>query len=769
MNAHPVTAWLAARGIAPEEIVSVCWKPDPADFKALAVTAEKAASAIPAHLADADCWVSTNPLRPGLKPGRKGCEVDVVRWACVPADLDVKRGGMPTFEAAQNVIETLSGMLAVQPCAVVMTGHGLQPVWTLEPDPGVTDWSSSADPAFQEACALSRRWGALVRHVAALHGGAADSIVNLDRVLRAPGTVNRKSESEPVATTLELPGGGPLSLDRLRQALDAHTPTTAAAPRPVATRSTAGAQAPVQAGRYAAYERSIIQGELARLTELPRPWHEGARWDLTTFEVACNLLEVANSDWSALTIDEAEMLLHENAPQDHAWGERQVDAKWKSALNKVGDTPRPTPPERERDGDPFSLDYSAPVTRSGDAMAALPAGRAPTQTVMPTPAQPMEVARRLVADLWTRNGTPTLLRYQGMFYLWAGTHWAAAELDDLRSRVYIALEGTFYLKPTKEGFERVPWQPNKSSVANIVECLAAVSKPDFEIFEGMWLGQRPSGPAIALANGVVDVATRQVSAHSPLYFNLWSLPYEYCPDAAPPVRWLAFIEEVLGDEPGAIECLQEWFGYVLSGRTDLQKMLLILGPTRSGKGTISRVLLALVGARNVAAPSLSSMSSHFGLAPLIGKPLAVIADARVAMRSTRTAVEALLKIVGEDAQTIDRKNISTWTGTLGSRLMILANEPPSFLDASGAVAARFVVISMAKSFPRGQGGPRARGEARHRAARHPQLVTRRPRPADQAEAVHAAGRIGRRRRGHAPRRLVGRRVHRRPLRGRPAV
>jgi len=382
MNAHPVTAWLAARGIAPEEIVAVCWKPDGADFKALAVTAEKAASAIPAHLADADCWVSTNPLRPGLKPGRKGCEVDVVRWACVPADLDVKQGGMPTFEAAQNVIETLSGMLGVQPSAVVMTGHGLQPVWALEPQPGVTDWSSSANPAFKDACALSRRWGALVRHVAALHGGAADSVFNLDRVLRAPGTVNRKPESEPVATTLDLPGGGLLSLDRLRQALDGHTPPTPPERNPeraISPRPTPEPGSP-RSTREGAYERAAIQGELARLAALPQPWHEGAGWDLTTYKTACNLIELANSEWTALTIEEAEMLLHENAPKDHAWGERQVNAKWQSALHKIGDEARPAPPEqaRPRDDDPFTAGY---VAQAAVASATGPARTRPSLRV----------------------------------------------------------------------------------------------------------------------------------------------------------------------------------------------------------------------------------------------------------------------------------------------------------------------------------------------------------------------------------------------------
>ena len=84
----------------------------------------------------------------------------------------------------------------------------------------------------------------------------------------------------------------------------------------------------------------------------------------------------------------------------------------------------------------------------------------------------------------------------------------------------------------------------------------------------------------------------------------------------------------------AIDALGEWFGYVISGRLDLHKILLMVGPTRGGKGAIARVLGALVGMPNVAGPTLNSLTGDFGLAPLIGKSLAVVADMRIAGRDT---------------------------------------------------------------------------------------------------------------------------------------
>ena len=53
------------------------------------------------------------------------------------------------------------------------------------------------------------------------------------------------------------------------------------------------------------------------------------------------------------------------------------------------------------------------------------------------------------------------------------------------------------------------------------------------------------------------------------------------------------------------------------GRLDLHKIMLLVGPTRAGKGVISRTLGRLVGIDNVAGPTLSSLSGDFGLAPLL--------------------------------------------------------------------------------------------------------------------------------------------------------
>ena len=164
------------------------------------------------------------------------------------------------------------------------------------------------------------------------------------------------------------------------------------------------------------------------------------------------------------------------------------------------------------------------------------------------------------------------------------------------------------------------------------------------------------------------------------------------------MRWRTFQNELWPGDPESASALQEWFGYVISGRLDLHKILLLVGPTRGGKGVIARLLSALLGYENVAGPTLSSLNHDFGLAPLIGKSLAVVSDARMNGRNAHVVVERLLSISGEDSLTVNRKYREQWTGKLPTRIMLCSNELPQLGDASMAIAGRFVPLLLSRSW-----------------------------------------------------------------------
>ena len=133
--------------------------------------------------------------------------------------------------------------------------------------------------------------------------------------------------------------------------------------------------------------------------------------------------------------------------------------------------------------------------------------------------------------------------------------------------------------------------------------------------------------------------------------------------------------------------------------TSQHRILGLIGPPRCGKGVIARVLRRLIGVENTVGPTLASLAESFGLSPLIGKPLAIIGDARLSAKSDRSAVtERLLSISGEDTLSCNRKNNSYWTGQLPTRLVLLTNETPWLTDSSRALAGRFLILHMTESF-----------------------------------------------------------------------
>ena len=315
--------------------------------------------------------------------------------------------------------------------------------------------------------------------------------------------------------------------------------------------------------------------------------------------------------------------------------------------------------------------------------------------LLPPPSDPMAVARVFIEQHCTRQDTLTLRYWCGSWWAWRTTYWAEVEERSVRSLLYHFTDKALYRDP-KKGL--LPWAPTRHRIRDLLEALGAcVLLPD-HLMQPCWLDDRPSGPIVAVRNGLLDINTYELHAHSPLYFCTVSVPFDYDASAPEPRRFLNFLGELWPDEPEAIEALGEWYGYVISGRLDLQKIFLMVGPTRGGKGVIGRILTALIGKPNVCGPTLSSFAGDFGLAPLIGKSLAVISDARFSGKNGSTVVERMLSISGEDTLTVNRKYREQWSGKLPTRLHVISNELPHLGDASTAIVGRFIILILSRSW-----------------------------------------------------------------------
>jgi putative DNA primase/helicase len=251
-------------------------------------------------------------------------------------------------------------------------------------------------------------------------------------------------------------------------------------------------------------------------------------------------------------------------------------------------------------------------------------------------------------------------------------------------------------------------QVHCSLVRDVVAAVAGMCLVPARDEVPLWLDQEPPFPDAAILpcrNAIVHLPslTQQkvpaFVAATPKFFNRHALDFDFDVNAPEPVGWLQFLKALWGTDSESIEALQTWFGYCLTPDTSLEKILFLHGPKRSGKGTIAKVLAGLIGPANVANPTLAGLATNFGLAPLIGKTLATISDARLSGRTDQAViVERLLSLSGRDPITIDRKYKSAWTGPLSARFMILSNELPRLIDQAGAFASRLIILRMTRSF-----------------------------------------------------------------------
>lgn len=323
---------------------------------------------------------------------------------------------------------------------------------------------------------------------------------------------------------------------------------------------------------------------------------------------------------------------------------------------------------------------------------------APAPKVLASPEEPFEVASRFIAARWMRDNAETLRWWRGGWRAWDGTAWRELENGEMRTQAYEFTKDATYLD--KKG-ELHDWSPTRYKVSDLLDALRARCHLESRVRSPAWIdapGRFPAQELVSVGNGLLHVPTRSLLPHDPRLFNTMSVPFSYDSTAPAPVRWTAFLNQLWDDQPDAIAALQEFFGYVISGATDLHKILLVIGPTRAGKGVITRVMESLLGPENCVGPTLASLAANFGLQPLIGKALAVIADARLGYGNTSPVVERLLSVSGEDVLTIDRKYQDPWTGPLPTRFVVVSNELPRFGDASGAIASRFVALTLRRSF-----------------------------------------------------------------------
>ena len=236
---------------------------------------------------------------------------------------------------------------------------------------------------------------------------------------------------------------------------------------------------------------------------------------------------------------------------------------------------------------------------------------------------------------------------------------------------------------------------NVGAMVTAVEDLTFTEAKPFE-----WIDEPASAPdprnLVLFRNGLLDINSGKLLPLDGSYFATAVPDFDYDELADCPA-WLHWLDERL--DPSFHPTLQEWAGYVMVPDTTAHRFATFTGPPRSGKSTSKNIIEQLVGTDHISRKQLADLGKEFGLQDAVDKRLIVVPDAKDVPGNQRgQALERLLAITGGDITGVPRKYLPAVSTKLLTRLLVLGNRQPQWIDESGALAARQLAIVFDRPF-----------------------------------------------------------------------
>lgn len=442
--------------------------------------------------------------------------------------------------------------------------------------------------------------------------------------------------------------------------------------------STLKADPTVQSGQHAAYETKVINAELARVQGLAMTGWDGAPWDITTFETACTLIEMANAPWTSITLEQMHTAFVQACPP----AEPGYDpaAKWQSALARVGSKARDAPAPRVSD---LEAMFGPAVALGPSALQSAGQVEAVVQGTM-TDAN--------VADAFVRWITGRVIYCPGLGWLrWDGRKWAQTDEAVIlhESKVFAqALTVAAARSGDSEQLKAAVPRMNASTISAVVRLAkgnpglrAEVSEFDADPY------------LLNCANGTLDLRTRSLRPHDPRDMLTKVTAGAYDPSANSGT-WEAFLTSILPD--GALrDYLRRIVGQAIYGRVREHLFPVLTGVGANGKGSTYGAITHTLGEyATVINPEILMARERGGIG---GPEMMTLRGARLVVGSEteegRRLDEATMKrLTGGDELTARNLYCPPVTWQPSHQLIYVTNALPKVKGNDPAVWRRIRVI-----------------------------------------------------------------------------
>jgi P4 family phage/plasmid primase-like protien len=398
--------------------------------------------------------------------------------------------------------------------------------------------------------------------------------------------------------------------------------------------------------------------------------YDGEPWDIGTYEVACTLMQLARSDWTALTLDEARAIVMEHAPRDPGFTDARVTDKVDSAIRSTEGKTRslPTPPRESNTSWMDEIDT--------------PAAPAPAVAPDAAPAPAEKPARAHPGDFFDKDGLRAADLAKAVFdegpIRWGqNQRWWVWDAKGVWCEDKLAVQNRTIdiLKNRYRG----------AHVSNAEDIVKRFAEP--------LVIDSPDSSKINFANGMLDWSAQAMHPHSPESASTVQIPWFYEPDATCE-RFDAFLDSVMS--PDYQKLVWEMIGYLLYSGNPLQVAFLLHGSGGNGKGTLIKVITAMLGKENLAHQSLDALNGDkFAAANLFGKIANIAGDIDATFQESTARFKML---TGEDRFSGEYKYGDSFGFNNFAVPLFSANKIPGSADVSKGYLRRWVNIEFDRIF-----------------------------------------------------------------------
>lgn len=502
---------------------------------------------------------------------QRGSNKDIFSLPCVWLEIDIQGGvhaakNLPTKEQAEMLLNTFP----LEPSIVNHSGGGLHCYWLFEQPVRIY-----SEKDRQGAERMLKRFQTIFIRLAYSQGFVIDNTSDLARVLRVPGTFNRKEEPKPVRT-LKLDADQRYSLLELLEAIQE-----------------VEAKLPQELKSERQLKREHIE------TDIP---------DANASKIVSDCLFIQNylehketasyPEWlAALTIgaycENGEQLVHEWSRGHPSYSEREVDRKYEEIRSHM--KPRTCAAIHEEFGTCAGCKYFGKIN-SPIALGLKGKINRETRERKVFKNTDLGNAERLVY----RHGQN--IRYNhvfGKWYIWDGKRWNEDKSNQLKQLAKDTVRNIY-----KEAYEEEDADKRKALSEHAmrsesrarIEAMISLAESEVPVLpddmdRDIWL--------FNCQNGVIDLKTGDLLPHKREYMMTKISPVAYDPNAECPT-WIKFLEDIMQDENGnikheLIDFLQKAIGYSLTGDTSEQVVFFLYGTGRNGKSTFVNTIKEILG------------------------------------------------------------------------------------------------------------------------------------------------------------------------------